>query len=600
VDDRPFIRSAPFAEAVKMGQTGDVTEGSEENYHLAANDVGPFNDHIDWTLPKAPDNDLQKANEKLQAKLINEDLAKNAMASTPGPGISLPGTNQTEIIANRELAKIRDELKVGKLDQNNNLFRNNQVAIVPTKELPILDTPNAKLSFLIPEHPVVLNPELTNPLNIRNPNLPLVPASNFLNPNTALLTKPGTIIQSASGLSNFQDRLINNQAINSDGLISNRQIGHKLAAEFPPQMLSRPEQNIEQDRLIEQLRNDIIQTELAKKREPLIGLTSPKSKISDTVKLAPQPAPPNLFIPDLKPQFKPALIPAVVQTTAHPLERFMNDVVDTMHQQEDDERERRKKLSALDEMKKIQESYKVEDEKNLQARNSYRTSLNKIQGLEGSIVSSRLGDILLTTERPLLVSEDQFLKDSLMKQFGRAALNSLNDNIEDANIRNSLLKTANLDTKEKIANASPTLLDLVMKSKIDEEIKNKNDLKTKDILRQLVITNSSSPPITEKIPRILDSKIKTAEQMNLDLKKKVLSEQLSKLRMLSNATNQMTERVNKVLLKRMSKTIDKRMSKTADDKNKFEKLRKTSSNQGGGRVINWNIENQGKQTIIIL
>jgi hypothetical protein len=271
-----------------------------------------------------------------------------------------------------------------------------------------------------------------------------------------------------------------------------------------------------------------------------------------------------------------------------------------MHQQEDDERERRKKLSALDEMKKIQESYKVEDEKNLQARNSYRTSLNKIQGLEGSIVSSRLGDILLTTERPLLVSEDQFLKDSLMKQFGRAALNSLNDNMEDANIRNSLSKTANLDTTEKIANANPTLLDLVIKSKIDEEIKNKNDLKTKDILRQLVITNSSSPPITEKIPRILDSKIKTAEQMNLDLKKKVLSEQLSKLRMLSNATNQMTERVNKVLLKRMSKTIDKRMSKTADDKNKFEKSRKTSSNQGGGRVINWNIENQGKQTIIIL
>ena len=601
----PLKRSAPdpkpFAEAVKMAQTGDVAEGSEENYHMEANDVGPFNEHIDWTLPKAASvNDLQKMNEKLQTKLINEDLAKNARASTPGINLSLQ--NQTEILAKKELEKIREEIKLGKLDQNVNLARNNQIAIVPTRELPILNSPNAKLSFLIPEHPVVVNPD-PNPLNIQ------VSGSNLLNPNPALLTKPGAILQSVNGLpprsdllkdnlsinqlqqqQQQQQQLLNNQVIKSD---SNIQMGHRLASEFPPQMLVRPEQSVDQDKLIEELQNDIIKSELAKKRDPMIGLTIP-----DT--LRPQQVPPNLFLPNLKPQFKSGVVPVtLLTTTAHPLESFMHNVVDEMHRQEDDERERRKQLSMIDDVKKIQDSYKVDNKETLQARNGYRTILNKIQGAEENpILSSRLEGILLTTEKPLTV-EDKFLKDNLMKQFGRAAINALSDNIEDRKVRrDSFIKTGSFDSRtnaeERLANSNPSLLDIVLKSKTEEEIKNKNDLKAKNILRQLVITNSSVPPISENIPRILDSKIKSAEKTNLDLKKKVLSDQLSNLRMLSNVTNQMTDRVNKVLLKRMSKTINKNQNQ-----NQFQKPTVTNK-EGGGRVINWNIENQGKQTIIIL
>ena len=69
---------------------------------------------------------------------------------------------------------------------------------------------------------------------------------------------------------------------------------------------------------------------------------------------------------------------------------------------------------------------------------------------------------------------------------------------------------------------------------------------------------------------------------SFDLKKRVLTDQLLRLVMLSNATARMTDKVNDILIRRM----------------KSEKNEKRNDDEF--RVINWNIENQGKQTIIIL
>ena len=81
-----------------------------------------------------------------------------------------------------------------------------------------------------------------------------------------------------------------------------------------------------------------------------------------------------------------------------------------------------------------------------------------------------------------------------------------------------------------------------------------------------------------------------AGSSSIGQKKQMLRSQLAGLRMLSNATEQMTERVNKILLQRMA------------GKNDFARTQqsKQGSPRSGGRIINWNIENQGKQTIIIL
>ena len=80
-------------------------------------------------------------------------------------------------------------------------------------------------------------------------------------------------------------------------------------------------------------------------------------------------------------------------------------------------------------------------------------------------------------------------------------------------------------------------------------------------------------------------------------KKQMLAGQLAGLRMLSNATEQMRSKVNKILLQRMTGK-----NEIPQKNHFFEKQHRQQQGSGrsGGRVINWNIENQGKQTIIIL
>ena len=76
----------------------------------------------------------------------------------------------------------------------------------------------------------------------------------------------------------------------------------------------------------------------------------------------------------------------------------------------------------------------------------------------------------------------------------------------------------------------------------------------------------------------------------------MLAAQLAGLRMLSNATAQMTAKVNKILLQRMA------VRNVIPQQNDFVRTpqRKQGLRRSGARIINWNIENQGKQTIIIL
>jgi hypothetical protein len=82
----------------------------------------------------------------------------------------------------------------------------------------------------------------------------------------------------------------------------------------------------------------------------------------------------------------------------------------------------------------------------------------------------------------------------------------------------------------------------------------------------------------------------------MGLKKQMLGAQFAGLRMLSNATEQMREKVNKILLQRMTGLNE------IPQQHDFSRTqqRNKAPNLSGGRVINWNIENQGKQTIIIL
>ena len=77
----------------------------------------------------------------------------------------------------------------------------------------------------------------------------------------------------------------------------------------------------------------------------------------------------------------------------------------------------------------------------------------------------------------------------------------------------------------------------------------------------------------------------------------MLAGQLAGLRMLSNATEQMTAKVNKILLQRMT---GKNEIPQQNDFAEKQQRQQQGYGRSGGRVINWNIENQGKQTIIIL
>jgi hypothetical protein len=73
----------------------------------------------------------------------------------------------------------------------------------------------------------------------------------------------------------------------------------------------------------------------------------------------------------------------------------------------------------------------------------------------------------------------------------------------------------------------------------------------------------------------------------MDLKKQALRNQLLRLGALSNATAAMTDKVNEILIRRMKSE-------------KSERMMKSQNGNSDARVINWKIENQGKQTIIIL
>jgi hypothetical protein len=73
----------------------------------------------------------------------------------------------------------------------------------------------------------------------------------------------------------------------------------------------------------------------------------------------------------------------------------------------------------------------------------------------------------------------------------------------------------------------------------------------------------------------------------MDLKKQALRNQLLRLGALSNATAAMTDKVNEILIRRMKSE-------------KSERMMTSQNGNSDARVINWKIENQGKQTIIIL